>query len=212
MVPSGPTFSTRYEFSQSIAPGQLITNLYRNPDLSVNGPYALCGKCHNLTNVVANNSFTQHAAHINSGFTCSTCHTAHGMGGVNPNISGQRLVNFDVNVVAQNGAFPVSYNKATKTCVLACHETAHNPNGSVSSARVLQADQKNSVLSHRGGTRKEFTCSDGLSPVQLYRDFMAATFSSTPPRKTLASPARQTSRPPANRPPRNIPKSLRCPA
>jgi predicted CXXCH cytochrome family protein len=126
----------RYEFSQAIAPGQLVTNLYRNPDLSVNGPYALCGKCHSLTNIMSNTSFSQHQSHINAGFSCSTCHTAHGMGGTNPNISGQRLVNFDVNVVAQNGAAPISYNRATNTCVLACHQTAHNPNGSVTAASV----------------------------------------------------------------------------
>jgi predicted CXXCH cytochrome family protein len=136
--PSGPHGSKwthilerRYEFSQTVAPGQLIENLFRNPDLSVNGPYALCGKCHSLSNIMTNASFSQHSTHINAGFTCSTCHTAHGMGGVDPNLSGQRLVNFDVNVVAQNGAAPISYNHATNTCVLACHETAHNPNGSV---------------------------------------------------------------------------------
>ncbi len=127
----------RYEFSQTIAPGQLVTNLFRNPDLSVNGPYALCGKCHSLSNIMSNASFTQHQSHINAGFTCSTCHTAHGMGGTNPSISGQRLVNFDVNVVAQNGATPITYNRATNTCVLACHETAHNPNGSVKASSMV---------------------------------------------------------------------------
>jgi predicted CXXCH cytochrome family protein len=121
----------RYESNQTVEPGQLITNLFRNPDFSVNGPYAMCGKCHNLSNIMTNASFSQHQSHINGGFTCSVCHTAHGIGGVNPNISGQRLVNFDVNVVARNGAAPISYNRATNTCVLACHETAHNPNGSV---------------------------------------------------------------------------------
>jgi len=126
----------RYEFSQAVAPGQLIMNLFRNPDLSVNGPYALCGKCHSLSNILTNASFTQHKSHINAGFSCSTCHTAHGMGGNNPNISGQRLVNFDVNVVGQNGAAPVSYYRATNTCVLACHETAHYPNGAVRAATV----------------------------------------------------------------------------
>jgi predicted CXXCH cytochrome family protein len=123
----------RYEFSQAVAPGQLITNLFRNPDLSVNGPYAMCGKCHDLSNqIMKNTSWSQHSVHVNAGFTCSTCHTAHGMGGTNPNITGQRLVNFDVNVVAPNGGMTISYNRATNTCVLACHETAHNPNGSVS--------------------------------------------------------------------------------
>jgi predicted CXXCH cytochrome family protein len=126
----------RYEFSQSIAPGQLVTNLFRNPDLSVNGPYALCGKCHSLSNIMSNASFSQHQSHINAGFSCSTCHTAHGIGGTNPNLSGQRLVNFDANVVAQNGAAPVSYYRATNTCVLACHETAHYPNGTVRAASV----------------------------------------------------------------------------
>jgi predicted CXXCH cytochrome family protein len=126
----------RYEFSQTIEPGQLITNLFRNPDLSVNGPYAMCGKCHSLSNIMSNASFSQHQNHINAGFTCSTCHTAHGMGGINPNLSGQRLVNFDVNVVAQNGAAPISYNRANNTCVLACHETAHNPNGTVAASAM----------------------------------------------------------------------------
>jgi predicted CXXCH cytochrome family protein len=124
----------RYEFNQTIAPGQLITNLFRNPDLSVNGPYAMCGKCHNLSNVMSNASFSQHQSHINAGFSCSVCHTAHGIGGVDPNISGQRLVNFDVNVVAQNAAAPISYNRPMNTCTLTCHGTAHNANGSVAGA------------------------------------------------------------------------------
>jgi predicted CXXCH cytochrome family protein len=124
----------RYEFNQTVAPGQLITNLFRNPDLSVNGPYAMCGKCHNLSNIMTNASFSQHQSHISAGFSCSVCHTAHGLGGTNPNISGQRLVNFDVGVVAPNGAAPISYNRATNTCTLTCHNTAHNPNGSVANA------------------------------------------------------------------------------
>lgn len=122
----------RYEFSQAPGPGQLVTNLYPNPDLSVNGPYAMCGKCHDLPNqIMKNTSWNQHYLHINAGFTCSTCHTAHGMGGTNANISGERLVNFNVNVVAPNGAFPISYNHAANTCTLTCHQTAHNANGTV---------------------------------------------------------------------------------
>lgn len=122
----------RYEFSQAPAPGQLITNLFPNPDLSVNGPYALCGKCHDLPNqIMKNTSFQQHYDHINTGFSCSVCHTAHGMGGTNGNISGERLVNFDVNVVAPNGSYPISYNHSGNTCTLTCHAAAHNPNGTV---------------------------------------------------------------------------------
>ena len=115
----------RYEFSQAAIPGGSITNLFPNPDLSVAGPYALCGKCHNLSNILTNASFSEHARHINDGFTCSTCHTAHGMGAQNANISGERLVNFDVNVVAANGTTPLSYNRATNSCGLVCHNQVH---------------------------------------------------------------------------------------
>ncbi len=122
----------RYEFSQAAAPGQLIANLFPSPDLSVNGPYALCGKCHDLSNVVANNSFTEHGRHINDGFSCSTCHTGHGMGAVSGSISGERLVNFDLNVVASNGATPISYSRGTNSCALICHGHAHSqPGGSI---------------------------------------------------------------------------------
>jgi hypothetical protein len=123
----------RYEFSQAAAPGQAISNLVPNPDLSVNGPYALCGKCHDLANqIVKNTSWNQHSTHINVGVSCSTCHTAHGMGASSGTISGERLVNFDVNVVAPNGSYPVTYNRAANSCVLVCHQTAHNADGSVS--------------------------------------------------------------------------------
>jgi len=115
----------RYEFSQAAAPGGTITNLFPNPDLSSVGPYALCGKCHNLSNILSNASFSEHARHINDGFSCSACHTAHGMGATNANITGERLVNFDANVVAANGTVPISYSRASNSCSLVCHNQAH---------------------------------------------------------------------------------------
>ncbi len=115
----------RYEFSQATVPGGTITNLFPNPDLSVAGPYALCGKCHDLAQILTNSSFTEHARHINDGFTCSTCHTAHGMGSTFGSISGERLVNFDAAVVAPNGTTPISYNRSKNTCSLLCHSHAH---------------------------------------------------------------------------------------
>jgi hypothetical protein len=122
----------RYEFSQAPGPGQRITDLYPNPDLTVNGPYGMCGKCHDLSgNIIQNTSWLRHSIHINAGFSCSACHTAHGIGGRNGAVSGDRLVNFDANVVAPNGPMPVSYNGTTQTCALVCHEMAHNPNGTI---------------------------------------------------------------------------------
>jgi len=122
----------RYEFSQAATPGSTITNLFPNPDQSAVGPYALCSKCHSLSNILSNASFSEHARHINDGFSCSTCHTAHGMGSTNGTISGERLVNFDVNVVAANGATPISYNRATNSCNLVCHNEAHSLSASPS--------------------------------------------------------------------------------
>jgi len=125
----------RYEFNQAATPGQLILNLFPTPDLSVNGPYGLCAKCHDLPNqIVRNTSWNQHSSHINTGFTCSTCHTSHGMGAASGSITGERLVNFDVNVVAPNGALPISYNRSANTCVLVCHQAAHNVDGTVTQA------------------------------------------------------------------------------
>lgn len=115
----------RYEFSRAAGAGQAITNLFPSPDLSVAGPYALCAKCHDLKAVLADTSFTQHARHINDGFSCSVCHTSHGMGVQSSSISGDRLVDFDANVVAANGPKPITYNRATNTCSLICHGHAH---------------------------------------------------------------------------------------
>jgi len=121
----------RYEFSQAGAPGKLITNLFPNPSLSAEGganggPYALCAKCHDLAQILNNSSFSEHARHIKQdGISCSVCHTAHGMGAQSGNVSGERLVNFDARVVAPNGADPISYNRATNSCSLVCHNHPH---------------------------------------------------------------------------------------
>jgi predicted CXXCH cytochrome family protein len=124
----------RYEFNTAITPGGVISNLFPNPDLSVSGPYGLCGKCHNLTTVETTPSWNQHIQHISAGFSCSTCHTAHGMGAASGTITGERLVNFDMNIVAANGGQPISYNHGANTCVLVCHLAAHNANGTVTHA------------------------------------------------------------------------------
>ena len=129
--PHGSKFShileRRYEITTASAPGGDLLNAYPNPDLSVNGPYALCGKCHNLSIVLsATSSFPEHDKHVNGGgASCSVCHSAHGVMGASGGISGERLVNFDVNVVAPNGAAPITYNRATGTCSLTCHGHSH---------------------------------------------------------------------------------------
>jgi hypothetical protein len=127
----------RYEFSQVAAgagPGTRIQNLFPNPDLTSGGaapgPYALCGKCHDLSNILSNASWRLHSKHVSEiGASCSVCHTAHGMGALSATITGERLVNFDASVVAPNGSTPVSYNHATGSCTLLCHGETHGGSG-----------------------------------------------------------------------------------
>jgi hypothetical protein len=131
----------RYEFSQAVTPGETITNLFPNPDLGATGPYAMCAKCHDLPNqIIKNTSWALHSQHINDGFSCSVCHTAHGMGATSGSITGQRMINFDVNVVAPNGSNPITYTYAAGqgSCVLQCHGVTHNADGSTSQLRRMR--------------------------------------------------------------------------
>lgn len=137
--PNGPHGSVNshllernYQFSQAVIPGGTVTNLFPNPDTSPAGPFSMCAKCHDLAQIFNNTSFTQHNLHSSQyGFSCSVCHTGHGMGAVSPYVTGERLVNFDANVVGLNGGTPIAYNHSTNTCTLMCHSAAHNADGSV---------------------------------------------------------------------------------
>jgi len=151
--PHGSQFShileRRYEFSRVAAgvppaagPGTTIQNLLPPiVDPAAGGPYSLCAKCHNLSNIMSNASFNTHALHINAGFSCSVCHTAHGIGASSASVSGERLVNFDLGVVAQNDSsnVPISYTRSTSTCTLKCHNVNHNADGTVGSAANSKA-------------------------------------------------------------------------
>jgi predicted CXXCH cytochrome family protein len=154
--PHGSQFShileRRYEFSQvapglppAAGPGSTVLNLLPPVlDSGAGGPYSLCAKCHDLNNIVSNASFSKHALHINAGFSCSVCHTAHGMAANASNVSGERMVNFDLKVVAENGTSsylrsPISYNRGTNTCTLTCHNMSHNADGTVTPAVSAKA-------------------------------------------------------------------------
>ncbi len=142
--PNGPHGSNNshilernYQFSQAAAPGGVVTNLFPTPDLTFTGPYAMCAKCHDLTQIVGNTSWPLHSKHVSEeGFSCSVCHTAHGMGANSPSISGERLVNFDANVVGENNGAPIAYNRGSNSCTLMCHAVAHNADGSVGAAKM----------------------------------------------------------------------------
>ena len=123
-----------YEDSQAPGgPGTLVTvNLNPQPDLTVNGPYGMCAKCHDLSIVMQPTSWQYHQNHVYSdGLSCSTCHNAHGMTSNSSNPTGVRMVDFDTKVVGQNGSLPISYDPGSQSCVLMCHNVAHDPGGGV---------------------------------------------------------------------------------
>jgi predicted CXXCH cytochrome family protein len=142
----------RYEFSHVApgipplaGPGTTIQNLLPPiADPAAAGPYSLCAKCHDLSNILSNASFSKHSLHINAGFSCSVCHTAHGMTASSDNTSGVRMVSFDLAVVAANDTSnaPIAYNRANSTCTLKCHNFNHNADGTVQAKGGLSAPAK----------------------------------------------------------------------
>ena len=119
----------RYELAQAPAPGDLITNLFPTPDLTANGPFGMCQKCHDLNVVVSNASTFDHVRHVQKdGFSCSVCHAPHGVDSSNANLSGHRLVNFDTNVVAPFKGV-IAFSQPAQTCTLSCHNHNHNGTG-----------------------------------------------------------------------------------
>ena len=132
--PNGPhgskwfhVLERQYVYSQAPGgPGTPITvNVNVSPDLSVNGPYGICAKCHNLNTVMTPESWDGHQRHVvNDGFSCSVCHNPHGMTATSANPTGVRMVDFDLNVVDKNGT-DITYNRGANTCTLTCHNHAH---------------------------------------------------------------------------------------
>lgn len=138
----------RYEFSQvavgtgtGMGPGSAIQNLLPMVvDPSANGPYAMCAKCHDLANILSNASFSKHALHLNAGFSCSACHTAHGVAAATAGLTGERLMNFDIKVVGRNDVTmePITYNRAANSCTLKCHNYNHFSNGTVAVSQGIR--------------------------------------------------------------------------
>lgn len=99
------------------------------------GTYALCDKCHDITNsILQNRSFTSgsgHSMHIVEERTaCSTCHAAHGIQGGGLAATTKSLVNFDTAIVRPSSSGLLLYlSTGTNSglCFLTCHGENHNP-------------------------------------------------------------------------------------
>jgi hypothetical protein len=105
-------------------PGTQIANLNEKPILDPLpvSPYALCAKCHDLQYINSGASWAEHNRHIQDGFSCSVCHSGHGVP-AGTSGTGRALISFDMNVVGSNNNQPVSYNGTS--CTLTCHEHTH---------------------------------------------------------------------------------------
>jgi predicted CXXCH cytochrome family protein len=106
-------------------PGSLIANLSEKPILDPlpASPYALCAKCHDLQYINSGASWAEHNRHIQDGFSCSVCHSGHGVPAGTQGGTGRALVTFDMNIVGQSNGQPVTYNGTS--CTLTCHEHTH---------------------------------------------------------------------------------------
>jgi predicted CXXCH cytochrome family protein len=105
--------------------------------------YALCYKCHERDSILGNESFSRHERHIagvgsgpgagNLNTPCNVCHDPHGVlpsGGIYGPHSGEKLINFDLNVVETNSAGLLYYESTgvyAGACYLSCHGKNHNP-------------------------------------------------------------------------------------
>lgn len=96
--------------------------------------YALCYKCHNRTNILADaaGSFREHSKHIVSARApCNVCHDPHGISSTQGTVlSNSRLINFNSVVVTRSGTQAIRWERVGTTggrCYLVCHGKDHNP-------------------------------------------------------------------------------------
>jgi predicted CXXCH cytochrome family protein len=107
----------------------LQLNLYLEPAGGGSGNtttgYALCNKCHNLSNL---NNIRPHDPHMR--FGCTTCHDPHGVIGGSA-ASNRAMMNFDTAIVTKAttyfGYFYIGPGNNQKGCYLRCHGENHNP-------------------------------------------------------------------------------------
>jgi predicted CXXCH cytochrome family protein len=82
----------------------------------------LCYKCHSSASILADESFSEHAKHIDKGITCTACHDSHGVR------QNTHLINFNLDAAAPfSGRLEfVDTGRFSGTCTLTCHGTEHD--------------------------------------------------------------------------------------
>lgn len=93
--------------------------------------YALCYRCHERNNILANASFPLHSKHIvDHNAPCAACHDAHGIDSAQgTSVKNSHLINFNTQIVSRE---PVSnrlefndLGQMSGQCYLTCHGTNH---------------------------------------------------------------------------------------
>jgi hypothetical protein len=96
----------------------------------LNGPYALCDKCHDVDGSILMDVSFPHKLHVvQQGASCATCHSSHGVPG-GTTVNNKSLVNFDLRIVGPTQATtqPVpnpQFDSVNRTCSLTCHGFDH---------------------------------------------------------------------------------------
>lgn len=92
--------------------------------------FAMCYKCHDRNQIIADASGFPHNRHIDS-TSCSTCHDPHGVSSTQGNsINNTHLINFDTNIVVPNNSGELFFEDLgtfAGSCSLTCHNRPHNP-------------------------------------------------------------------------------------
>ncbi|HEU5452735.1 MAG TPA: cytochrome c3 family protein [Terriglobales bacterium] len=141
--PNGPHVSSyehllerRYDMNRPAASRELpVMSLNIPPDGGdpLNGPFALCNKCHDVARLLSSSgdtAFKQHAQHVvNGGISCSVCHAPHGVQSSNSTAAlHAHSINLDLAIVNPEPATnQVMIDTANRTCTVACHMSNSGP-------------------------------------------------------------------------------------
>ena len=108
-------------------PGGIVASLVVPPGGGdpLNGPFALCNKCHDVAGLLNGTSdvvFKHHGSHVvQGGISCSVCHAAHGVQGTDSQHHAN-LLNLDVSIVGPDPTTNLlQIDTVNRTCYVSCH-------------------------------------------------------------------------------------------
>jgi hypothetical protein len=117
----------RYDMNRpAVTPAMPVVSLSVPADGGdpLNGPFALCNKCHNVRQMLTTGDtvFGHHSSHVVAGgVSCAVCHAPHGVQG-NDSAHHANMINLDLSMAAPDPATGrLEINTAARTCYVSCH-------------------------------------------------------------------------------------------